>query len=417
MPIVVGISLRTAGKIYYFDPGEIEYHQGERVLVETSRGPELGTVKLTPHEVSDAQIVPPLKCVVRRATAADITRDALNREREDKALEACKRHIDRLKLPMRLIDAEYNFDGSHVLVHFLADNRVDFRELVRDVARDLHTRIELRQVGVRDEAKLLGGCGVCGRPLCCSAFLTNFTPVAINMAKVQGLALNPTKISGSCGRLMCCLAFEYDHYKGLHSNLPRLNAQVETTQGRGKVTKVNVLARQVEVTIPEQPSPIWLPVDDVHVVPRGGNGCCGTEGPCPKAQAMAAEVTQQVDEASPEESPDATEESLVETNPVDPAAPAERTGRNRRRRHRKPAGSEQQAPEAPHNTASESSGANADASSSPRKRPRRRSRKGRGAQPAAGGDGPAQPVRVPAGPAPAGSQMPSGRYHPRGQQR
>ena len=179
MPIVVGVSLRTAGKIYYFDPGIAQYDRDERVLVETARGLELGCVKLPPHEVSDEQIVPPLKNVVRRATGDDLARDAFNRDWEANALAVCKRLVDKLSLPMRLIDAQYTFDGSHVLIHFLADNRVDFRELVRMLAHELHTRIELRQVGVRDEAKLLGGHGICGRQLCCSTFLANFVPVAI----------------------------------------------------------------------------------------------------------------------------------------------------------------------------------------------------------------------------------------------
>jgi cell fate regulator YaaT (PSP1 superfamily) len=347
--------------------------------------------------------------VVRRATAADITRDLLNREREEKALEISKRHIERLQLPMRLIDAEYNFDGSHVLIHFLADNRIDFRELVRDVARELHTRIELRQVGVRDEAKLIGGCGVCGRPLCCSAFLSNFTPVAINMAKVQGLALNPQKISGSCGRLMCCLAFEYEHYKEMHSDLPRLNAQVETTQGRGKVTKVNVLARQVEVYIPELPSPLWLPVEDIRVLPRAG--CCAEGAPCPKALAAreAAPLANNENATADLVTPVETEAPVMAGESAAPAESAERTGRNRRRRRRSGGGGQpaaENATPAPRPDGGETP-------SAPRKRPRRRRPKAAGASPIAGGETPQQSVRVPAGPAPAGAPMPSGRYQPR----
>ena len=234
MPIVVGITLRTAGKLYYFNPGTEKYLREERVLVETARGLEIGIIKLPPHEVSDEQIVPPLKGVLRRATAADLHRDALNRERETHALEVCKRLISKLTLPMRLIDAQYTFDSSHVLIHFLSENRVDFRELVRELAHELHTRIELRQVGVRDEAKLLGGYGLCGRHLCCATFLPNFAPVAINLAKEQGLALNPQKISGMCGRLMCCLTFEHECYKSIGAELPALNAIIETSQRHRK---------------------------------------------------------------------------------------------------------------------------------------------------------------------------------------
>jgi len=279
MPIVVGVSLRTAGKIYFFDPVNEEFERGERVLVETARGMELGDVKLPPHEVDDELIVPPLKHVVRRATPDDLARDAFNRMQEADALEICKRLVGKLNLPMRLIDAQYTFDGSHVLVHFLADNRVDFRELVRELAHELRTRIELRQVGVRDEAKLLGGYGVCGRQLCCNAFLTNFTPVAITTAKEQGLALNPQKISGMCGRLMCCLAFEHECYREVGKSLPRMNSTVSTPRGDGKVTKLNVLARQVEVAIPEVPGPLWFAIDDLAASSPAEQAavesCCG----------------------------------------------------------------------------------------------------------------------------------------------
>lgn len=286
MPIVVGISLRVAGKIYSFAPGEESYYLGERVLVETARGVELGTVRLPPYEISEEQVVQPLKRVLRRATSDDLQTDAANREREVFALDACKQHIERLNLPMRLIDAQYTFDGSHVLINFQAENRVDFRELVRDLARELHTRIELRQVGVRDEAKLLDGYGMCGRRLCCSAFLTNFTPVAINMAKAQGLALNPQKISGTCGRLMCCLAFEYEHYSELRVGMPKVNAHIDTPRGAGKVTKVNALGRQVEVTFPDDDTPVWFTIDELHpdaaaVPPCAAAGCggCNNHGP------------------------------------------------------------------------------------------------------------------------------------------
>jgi len=263
MPVVVGVSLRTAGKIYYFDPGDETYDRDERVLVETARGLELGCVKQPPHEVDDDRIVPPLKRVTRRAREEDLARDSFNRQREAHALETCKRLVAKLNLPMRLIDAQYTFDGSHVLIHFLAENRVDFRELVRELAHELRTRIELRQVGVRDEAKLLGGYGMCGRHLCCASFLSTFIPVAINTAKDQGLALNPQKISGMCGRLMCCLSYEHECYKEVGKGLPRMNSLVVTPRGSGKVTKLNVLARQVEVAIPDLPTPVWFSINEL----------------------------------------------------------------------------------------------------------------------------------------------------------
>lgn len=336
MPIVVGITLRTAGKIYFFDPGTDKYLRDERVLVETARGPELGTIKLPPHEVRDDEIVPPLKQVVRRVTAADLTRDTLNREREAHALEACKRLITKFNLPMRLIDAQYTFDASHVLIHFLADNRVDFRELVRELAHELHTRIELRQVGVRDEAKLLGGYGVCGRILCCASFLTNFAPVAINLAKEQGLALNPQKISGMCGRLMCCLTYEHECYKQISAELPHVNATLETPRGTGKVTKLNVLARQVEVMIPELPTPVWFSMDELNgtapKVPAGAQGgCCGN---CARTAEAPLDFPE-LEGIYADEEPVAVEASTNE-QPQHDTTPEQR--KRPRRRRKRPAG-------------------------------------------------------------------------------
>jgi cell fate regulator YaaT (PSP1 superfamily) len=328
------VSLRTAGKIYYFDPGTAEYEREERVLVETARGVELGRVKLPPHKVDDAQIVPPLKPVVRHASTDDLARDAFNRDREANALELCKRLVDRLHLPMRLIDAQYTFDGSHVLIHFLADNRVDFRELVRELAHELHTRIELRQVGVRDEAKLLGGHGICGRQLCCSAFLANFVPVAITTAKDQGLALNPQKISGMCGRLMCCLAFEHECYREESKGLPRMNSTVATPRGAGRVTKLNVLARQVEVTIPELPSPLWFPVNDLTLATPAGQDA--TTSGCPGCPAHAAEsLHPNLDEKIQYARPDLHATAVTAEEEDESAAPGEEQPRRRRPRRRR----------------------------------------------------------------------------------
>jgi len=346
MPIVVGVSLRTAGKIYYFDPGTAQYDRDERVLVETARGLELGCVKLPPHEVSDEQIVPPLKNVVRRATGDDLARDAFNRDWEANALAVCKRLVDKLSLPMRLIDAQYTFDGSHVLIHFLADNRVDFRELVRMLAHELHTRIELRQVGVRDEAKLLGGHSICGRQLCCSTFLANFVPVAINTAKEQGLALNPQKISGMCGRLMCCLAFEHECYREVGKDLPRMNSVVSTPRGAGKVTKLNVLARQVEVNIPELPGPLWFPVTDLNFAASAEPAAVECPG-CDELEEDAALAN--LEEPLAELAPDPVTVTVAgggeEQSAISPEQPR-RHSRHRRRKSGAPAAQQQAAPPA-----------------------------------------------------------------------
>lgn len=336
MPIVVGVSLRTAGKIYFFDPGDGEYFLGERVLVETARGAELGSLRLPAHEVSDEQVVAPLKPVIRRATADDIARDAANRDREAHAVEVCKRLVEQFNLPMRLIDAQFTFDGAHVLIHFFSENRVDFRELVRELARDLRCRIELRQVGVRDEAKLLGGFGICGRTLCCSTFLSNFSPVAINMAKAQGLALNPQKISGTCGRLMCCLAYEYDHYRDAAAALPRVNAQVQTPQGMGKVVKLNVLSGQVEVYIPGDTSTIWYTAAELGLAPpqQPQHSCCGAAGACGgcghhnEAEGDETPEPAELITAAVDDDAEVGADAATEDNPA----------RRRRRRRKKPAG-------------------------------------------------------------------------------
>ncbi|MHB9133086.1 MAG: PSP1 domain-containing protein [Armatimonadota bacterium] len=399
--------------------------------METARGPELGTVRLVPHEVEESQIVPPLKSVIRRAGTDDVARAQRNREREEQALETCRRLVEKLQLSMRLIDAEYNFDGSHLLIHFLAESRVDFRELVRELAHQLHTRIELRQVGVRDEAKLIGGFGMCGRQLCCSSFLNNFTPVAINMAKVQGLALNPQKISGTCGRLMCCLAFEYEHYKEIHSGLPRINAQVETPQGIGKVTKHNVIARQVEVAVPEVPGPLWFSVDEInfqrpaHSCPKnGGCGACGHEHHVEMADEGEEQLAEETLAIFGDESSSRTIEidAVISGNMLtmpdeDNAERAEGEEKRRRRRRKKPgAGAGQPGGSTPPQQRVNAAPTPEGEQSTPAKR--RRRRKPRPAQqPAGNGEGGAR-VPVSAQPgggtaAPAGErQVPSGHYQP-----
>ncbi|MBR4024324.1 MAG: stage 0 sporulation family protein, partial [Firmicutes bacterium] len=212
MVTVIGVRFKTAGKVYYFDPGSYDLNIGDNVIVETARGTEFGEVSMANTEVEDSEIVAPLKPIIRIATKQDIIKHEENEKKKARAMELCQEKIDNRGLEMKLIDVEYTFDNSKVIFYFTADGRVDFRELVKDLAAVFRMRIELRQIGVRDEAKMLGGIGSCGRPLCCHSWLTDFEPVSIKMAKVQNLSLNPTKISGICGRLMCCLKYENDIY-------------------------------------------------------------------------------------------------------------------------------------------------------------------------------------------------------------
>ena len=247
MPTVVGIRFKKACKIYYFDPAESGVAKGDHAIVETARGVEYGEVVIGPHEVDESSIVPPLKPVMRKATAEDDLKLAENKIREKEAFNICLRKIKNHDLPMRLIDVEFTFDVNKIIFYFTADGRIDFRELVKDLASVFRTRIELRQIGVRDEAKMLGGIGSCGRPLCCATFLGDFEPVSIRMAKDQSLSLNPTKISGICGRLMCCLKYENHMYcKGCGNGnkrerveIPKMGALVVTPLGEGKVVGIN----------------------------------------------------------------------------------------------------------------------------------------------------------------------------------
>lgn len=247
---VVGVRFRSAGKIYYFDPQKLDIKKGEHVIVETARGVEYGTVVLGIKEIADDEITAPLKPVIRIATPKDDKQEASNREKEKSAMAVCLEKIKKHKLDMKLIDAEYTFDNNKVLFYFTADGRVDFRELVKDLAAVFKTRIELRQIGVRDETKIVGGIGICGRPLCCHTFLDEFAPVSIKMAKEQNLSLNPTKISGVCGRLMCCLKNEEETYEELNSHLPGIGDYVTTPDKlKGEVLSVSVLRQRVKVVV------------------------------------------------------------------------------------------------------------------------------------------------------------------------
>ncbi len=250
---VCDIQFRTGTKVYFFDPLSLEIKAGDDVIIDTARGPEFGKCVRGNHSVMLREIVAPLRPVIRLATPQDKRIDAENRQREKHAYEVCLQKIAELKLDMQLVSTEYAFDGSKILFFFTADGRVDFRELVKSLASVLRTRIELRQIGVRDKAKMVGGLGICGRPFCCREFLDDFQPVSIKMAKTQNLSLNPTKISGTCGRLMCCLNYEQEAYEDLLRTSPKPESFVDTPDGRGTVTEVNLLRQSVRVRLEKQP--------------------------------------------------------------------------------------------------------------------------------------------------------------------
>ena len=250
MTKVIGVRFRRAGKVYFFSPGKLEIRHGDNVIVETARGVEFGNVVTGPREVEEERISQPLKSVIRLANKDDYRREEKNREKEKEAFSICQEKIRKHGLDMKLIDAEYTFDNNKVLFYFTADGRIDFRELVKDLASVFRTRIELRQIGVRDETKIRGGIGICGRELCCHTYLTEFAPVSIKMAKEQNLSLNPSKISGVCGRLMCCLTNEEQNYEELNSRLPAVGDTVTTPEKlKGDVQSVNVLRQLVKVVV------------------------------------------------------------------------------------------------------------------------------------------------------------------------
>ena len=247
MTKVIGVRFKANGKSYYFSPGDLELQKGDYVIVETARGTECGEVAKGPHDVPDSSIVKPLKTVTRMADAVDVRRMQQNRADEKRAFSVCEERIAKHKLDMKLVDVEYTLDRNKILFYFTADGRIDFRDLVKDLAGVFRTRIELRQIGVRDESKMLGGLGICGQPFCCSRFLRDFQPVSIKMAKEQGLSLNPAKISGSCGRLMCCLAYEQPAYEYLNRITPGVGSIVKTPEGVGAVVETNVISGTLRV--------------------------------------------------------------------------------------------------------------------------------------------------------------------------
>jgi len=272
MPKIVGIRFKPVSKIYYFDPAGFEdLEVGDYVIVETTRGREAGEVAIAPKEVPEDEVISQLKGIVRRAEPWDLVQMEHYRRLEPRTLEVCREKIAEYGLPMRVVKAEYNFDGSHLVFYFVAEKRIDFRDLVRDLANTLKTKIELRQIGVRDEVKLMGGLGRCGRPLCCISFLSEFNPVSIKMAKQQDLPLSPMEISGLCGRLLCCLTYENEYYTEVRSSLPQVGEKVTTPYGSGQVTGINVLKETVSVEL-ESEVTVEVPAKDIGSKDKAARG-------------------------------------------------------------------------------------------------------------------------------------------------
>ena len=268
MACIIGVRFRDVGKIYYFDPNGENFKNGNHVIVETSRGVECGEVAMANRDIDDNDISYPLKKIIRVATDDDLKKVAENREKEKKAFDICVKKIEQHNLKMKLVNVEYTFDNNKILFYFTADGRVDFRDLVKDLAYVFRTRIELRQIGVRDESKMIGGIGICGRPFCCNTFLGDFQSVSIKMAKEQGMSLNPVKISGTCGRLMCCLKYEQDAYTDLLKTTPKIGAIVNTPEGKGTVVDLNLITQNLTVSLNKSPeaSPRHFKVSNVKVI-------------------------------------------------------------------------------------------------------------------------------------------------------
>ena len=262
---IIGVRFKSVGKIYYFDPKDYDVKMGDKVIVETARGVECGEVALVDREIDETRFTNPVNGIIRLATPNDMKTIEKNRQKEKDAFKICEQKIAAHKLKMNLIDVECTFDNK-LLFYFTAESRVDFRELVKDLAAVFRTRIELRQIGVRDEAKMLGGLGICGQPFCCSRFLGEFQPVSIKMAKEQGLSLNPTKISGTCGRLMCCLKYEQDSYEDLLKHTPKVGAIVKTADGKGVVEEVNLLTGKLRVKMDKNDNVVVVKKDDIEVI-------------------------------------------------------------------------------------------------------------------------------------------------------
>lgn len=344
MPLVAGISFKKAGKVYYFDPAGIELVEGDLVIVETARGLEFGEVMIEPRDVPEHEIVPPLKQIIRKANESDMAREEANAQKEKNAYSVCLQKIQEHNLSMKLIDAEYCFDGSQVTFYFSSESRVDFRELVKDLAGVLRIKIQLHQVGVRDEAKLFGGIGPCGRALCCTTFLNNFEPVSMKMAKEQSLFLNPLKFSGTCGKLMCCLKYEYSMYRDVRLNMPPVGATVTTAKGTGRIVDVNVVKESLSIefedgAIQHYSADSLTSVDGSYSIGE----CCGSCGEqCESmrdkeqhGQVEAIDTHQNKNEQQsvsiPVEEPTASNEELANSNAGTNEKPRRRRRRPRRR--------------------------------------------------------------------------------------
>ena len=350
---VVDIQFRPGQKVYFFDPAGFQLNPGDHVIIDTARGAEYGLVTGGNHLIPAKDVVPPLRQVLRIANAQDEKTVEENRRKEKKACEICLQKIEELELDMQLVSAEVAFDGSKILFFFTADERVDFRELVKILASNFHTRIELRQIGVRDKAKMVGGLGICGRPFCCASFLDDFQPVSIKMAKTQNLSLNPTKISGTCGRLMCCLKYEQDAYEDLIRRSPKEESFVDTPEGRGTVVEVKLLRQQVKVRLENEPETIHIfPIDDIAVFRNGK--AKKTDAPVPEDWAPISGGGKRVRKEEPETPRFLdpirfrySEESIVEEPPVEePAQKAEEEQKAKSRR-RKNKNKQPKAEEAP----------------------------------------------------------------------
>jgi len=270
MPNVIGVRFKKAGKVYYFDPADIDLELNDHVIVETNDGPELAQITISPREIPESEVSRPLKLVMRKATSEDIMRVQEMDIKEKEALVECNQLVTKFELPMKLISAEYSLDGTRLTIYFGAEERVDFRELVRELAGRLKVRVELRQMGPRDEAKLIGGCGRCGRSLCCGSFLDEFSPVSIRMAKQQNLPLNPEKISGVCGRLLCCLVYENEHYRTMKEKLPKKGQSVETASGAGVVVGSNPLKETLTIQLGNNTT-VEFPLDEIEISAKMDN--------------------------------------------------------------------------------------------------------------------------------------------------
>ena len=393
---VVDIQFRPGQKIYYFDPNGLTFQTGEHVIIDTARGAEYGICAGCNHEIPQKDVVAPLRKVLRKATAQDEKIAADNRAKEKRAYDVCLDKIAAHGLDMQLVSAEVAFDGSKILFYFTADERVDFRELVKNLASVFHTRIELRQIGVRDKAKMVGGLGICGRPFCCASFLDDFQPVSIKMAKTQNLSLNPTKISGTCGRLMCCLKYEQDAYEDLIRSSPRLESFVDTPEGRGTVVELDLLRQRVKVRMEENPETVSVfPNADIAVL-RSGKAR-KNDPPIPADLAPISGNGKRAPQPKEAEQPMMLEpirfrystESVVSEEPAEqPEAAQQETPRpnNRRRRRQdgpRPERPERQERQQPKPAAPAGEAAPESGERKPRRRPNyRRRRGGRGNGPA-----------------------------------